>query len=117
MPPIAIENLELKVMPKPYDDFEISPFAGLPSASLDAAWHHLLEPTTIRVSAEELQQANQSSVTLPNGGYMAWLGVFHELHCIVSDSSCQKLWTDTFTLENGPPMGVSRLLPPQFNEC
>jgi hypothetical protein len=84
MPLVAINRLDVKIMPKPYDDFEQSPFAGLPKTSIDAAWHHLLEPTTIRVSAEELRKSNQSSVPLPNGGYMAWLGVFHELHCIVS---------------------------------
>ena len=81
---IAINHLGVAVAPKAYDDFEKSPFAGLPSPSIDASWHYLLEPTTIRVTSEELAQSNQTSVTLPGGGYMAWLGVFHELHCIVS---------------------------------
>jgi hypothetical protein len=77
-----INDLKIKVVASPYDDFEKSPYAGPPSPSVDSAWHHLLEYTTIRVTAEELLRSNQSSVALPGGGYMAWLGVFHELHCI-----------------------------------
>ncbi|KAK7182248.1 hypothetical protein PSPO01_11721 [Paraphaeosphaeria sporulosa] len=78
----AINGLGVAITPKPYDDFEQSPYAGLPSSSIDAAWHYLLEPTTIRVTPGELNRSNQTSVPLPGGGYMAWLGVFHELHCI-----------------------------------
>ena len=38
----------------------------------------------IRVTAAELGRNNQESVTLTEGGgYLGWLGVFHELHCIV----------------------------------
>lgn len=80
----AIDNLVVAAASKPYDDFEQSPYAGLPSPSIDAAWHYLLEHTTIRVTPTELNRSNQTSVELPGGGYMAWLGVFHELHCIVS---------------------------------
>lgn len=37
-----------------------------------------------RVSGVELQRDNQESVALPEGGeYLGWMGVFHELHCIV----------------------------------
>ena len=39
----------------------------------------------IRVSEAELERGNQESVILPEGGgYLGWMGVFHELHCIVS---------------------------------
>ena len=38
----------------------------------------------MRVSREELRKDNQESVALPEGGgYLSWMGVFHELHCIV----------------------------------
>ncbi|KAH7069969.1 hypothetical protein BKA63DRAFT_92591 [Paraphoma chrysanthemicola] len=78
-----IDGIRLRPSPRPYDDFEQSPWSGLPSPKIDTAWHHLLEPTTIRVTASELARSNQSSIELPvGGGYMAWLGVFHELHCI-----------------------------------
>jgi hypothetical protein len=81
---LAISNLKIRYVPAVYDDFEKSPFAGRPSPSLDQAWHSLLGKTTIRVSEEELRRSNQSSVAFDEGrGYMAWLGVYHELHCIV----------------------------------
>lgn len=38
---------------------------------------------SVRVSQEELDVHGQKSIALPNGGYLAWLGVFHELHCVV----------------------------------
>lgn len=39
---------------------------------------------TIRVSKHDLEKNNQSSVELPEGGgYLAWPGVYHELHCVV----------------------------------
>jgi len=37
---------------------------------------------SIRVTKEELDAHGQTSVALPGGGYLAWLGVFHELHCV-----------------------------------
>ena len=46
----------------------------------------------IRVSEAELRRDNQQSVALTEGGgYLGWLGVFHELHCIVrgfSNTEC-----------------------------
>ena len=43
-----------------------------------------MAPMHIRVTAKELEQDNQESVKLKEGGgYLGWLGVFHELHCIV----------------------------------
>ena len=85
---IALPGVSLSYQPKVYADFEKSPFAGLPSPVLDKSWHDLLANISLRVSAEELSSSNQSSVALPGSGYMAWLGVSHELHCIVS-GSCQ----------------------------
>ena len=60
-------------------------FTGPPSTGVDEAWNELLAPMHIRVSKEELERNGQSSVALPeSGGHLAWLGVFHDLHCIVS---------------------------------
>lgn len=71
-----------------YTDFEESPFAGPPSPSIDQRWHDLLSSISLRVSEDELQRSNQTSVALPvGGGYMAWLGVYHQLHCIVREHS------------------------------
>lgn len=66
--------------------FQDSPYTGSPSASTDRAWHDLMSKMTIRVTSQELERGNQSSVELPDGGHMAWLGVFHEMHCVVSAS-------------------------------
>ena len=64
-----------------------SPYVGPPSEPLDTAWQHLLANMSIRVTKDELQRHGQSSVALPGGGHLAWLGVFHQLHCVVSISS------------------------------
>ena len=99
-----------------YADFEDSIFAGLPSPELDRSWHTLLEKITLRVSAEELRASDQSSVALPRGGYMAWLGVSHELHCIVSGLSTTRSQSNaqkdarTYT-ENAPPVELPLTLP------
>ena len=38
----------------------------------------------IRVTAAELERSHQSSVQLSESeGYFAWMGAFHQLHCIV----------------------------------
>lgn len=111
----AVDRLQVRFTAQPYDDFEKSPWSGLPSPSIDAAWHHLLEHTTIRVTAQELARSNQTSVELPEGGgYMAWLGVFHELHCIVRvPIETQSMTTDSS--ENSTAMGISRLLSSKLN--
>ena len=60
-------------------------YAGTPNAQIDAAWSALMAPMHIRVTADELAHDGQESVVLPeNGGYLGWLGAFHELHCVVS---------------------------------
>ncbi|KAM3066192.1 hypothetical protein ACMFMG_012152 [Clarireedia jacksonii] len=83
-----INGLAIKYQPQIYTDFEESEFAGSPSPSVDKAWHDLLAKITIRVTAAELEYSNQTSVELPEGGgYMAWLGVYHQLHCIVGPPS------------------------------
>ena len=81
---VAIAGLEIRYHSSPYSDYVESPFAGPPSPRVDNAWHELLANISIRVSGAELKASNQTSVQLPEGGgYMAWLGVYHELHCIV----------------------------------
>lgn len=63
---------------------EDSLFAGPPSVSLDQAWSGLLAGINIRVGEKELSQHYQTSLALPQGGgYLAWLEVHHQLHCIV----------------------------------
>lgn len=38
----------------------------------------------VRLSEEDLHAINQTSVPLGSGGYLGMLGVYHELHCVVS---------------------------------
>ena len=45
----------------------------------------------IRVSAAELERLNETSLPLDSGGFAIGLGVFHELHCLVSHSKSQKV--------------------------
>lgn len=104
---------------KRFTAFQDSPFTGSPGPDSDRAWHDLLSNMSVRVSREELERGNQTSVELPDGGYMAWLGVFHELHCVVGATSevfCTAetdLSNPNFILEDAPAMEISRLLPPK----
>lgn len=59
-----------------------SPYIGPPSNDVDAAWNKLFNSMSVRVSVSELSYNNQESVPLPKGGHLAWLGVYHELHCV-----------------------------------
>lgn len=56
------------------------------STQADDAWTDLLANISVRVSQEELNRNgnHRESVDLPQGGHMAWIGVFHQLHCLVS---------------------------------
>ncbi|KAJ4301949.1 hypothetical protein N0V90_004045 [Kalmusia sp. IMI 367209] len=63
-----------------------NPFKGPPRPELDQAWHDLLENSNIRVSKEELEKINRTSIELADGSgeYMAGLNVHHHLHCLKS---------------------------------
>lgn len=65
-----------------------NPFTGSPyiNPQVDESWRKLLDNINIRVSKEELEYNHQTSVELPeNGGYLAWMSVYHELHCLASN--------------------------------
>lgn len=71
-----------------YMNLDNNPFAGPPDPAIDAAWHKFMENINIRVSKKEMARTRQTSVELPEGGGdLAWLGVYHELHCLVSISA------------------------------
>lgn len=111
-------DLNFIYTPQRFTAFQDSPFTGSPGPESDRAWHDLLSNMSVRVSREELERGNQTSVELPGGGYMAWLGVFHELHCVVSTALGSFLYShihhslsNTHTLEDAAAMEISRLLP------
>ncbi|KAF2730277.1 hypothetical protein EJ04DRAFT_445409, partial [Polyplosphaeria fusca] len=54
-----------------------SRFAGSSHHLVDEAWQQLLASIDIRVTQQELQRNNRTSVSLPGGGYLAWLGIDH----------------------------------------
>ena len=116
---LAIEGLSIQYGPKLYTDFEKSPFAGPPDPGVDKAWHDLLAKTSLRVSGSELAQSNQTSVALPEGGgFMAWLGAYHQLHCIVSHH--QRSWVGLVRVhlqstEDAAAMELPRTLPSQYH--
>ncbi|TGO67405.1 hypothetical protein BELL_0894g00010 [Botrytis elliptica] len=78
----ALPDLAVNYHSHQYPLMHESPFVGPPSPSVDSAWHSLLSNMSIRVSETELSSHSLTSVDLPNGGHLAWMGVFHELHCV-----------------------------------
>lgn len=64
-----------------------NPFKGPPSPGLDDAWHQLFVNSNVRVSADDLQKINRTSVPLGDGsGYYAIPGEFesHASACILN---------------------------------
>ncbi|KZZ87550.1 hypothetical protein AAL_08356 [Moelleriella libera RCEF 2490] len=78
----AFAGLVVKYEMKMFDPFPTSVFSGEPRPESALAWHNLMNNMTVRVTREELEAHNQTSVELPNGGHLAWIGAFHELHCV-----------------------------------
>ena len=62
-----------------------NPFTGSPRPEFDQAWKQMIEPMTIKVSADELAgfAAGDTTLEFRNGsGYIAEMAAYHELHCI-----------------------------------
>ncbi|KAI0126716.1 hypothetical protein BJ170DRAFT_629692 [Xylariales sp. AK1849] len=61
-------------------------FKGLPRPELDDAWEGLLQYMNIRVSGEEAERTNYTSIELTDGSgdLFAMPAVFHSLHCLKS---------------------------------
>ncbi|KAH8896285.1 hypothetical protein GQ53DRAFT_819403 [Thozetella sp. PMI_491] len=69
------------------DHSKHSKYSGPPSTEQEHAWDDLMRPLHFRASREELLKAGEdlhNAVELADGGYIAVLGVYHELHCLVS---------------------------------
>ncbi|KAL6721252.1 hypothetical protein ACLMJK_000354 [Lecanora helva] len=82
-PEPAVSNLAIEYTQTLFHNLTGNPYAGPPSPELENAWDELLGSMHIRISKSELKHDNQESVILTEGGgYLGWLGVFHELHCI-----------------------------------
>ncbi|KAF7536558.1 hypothetical protein G7054_g4415 [Neopestalotiopsis clavispora] len=82
----ALRNMKLQWRPTMSITAGMSPYASGAEDAIDDAWHELMGNISIRVGQDELNQNgnHQTSVELPDGGgHLAWLGVFHQLHCLV----------------------------------
>lgn len=87
----ALKGLNVRVKPTLAMTTGESPWVGEPGGPTDDAWHELVGNTSIRVTKEELSRNgnHQQSVPLPKGGgSLVWLGVFHQIHCLVRRASC-----------------------------
>lgn len=78
----ALPDLRVVFKSQQYDFMRNSPYIGHPSNGTDESWNSLFSNMSIRVTDKEFAITRQSSVPLPNGGRLAWLGVYHELHCV-----------------------------------
>ncbi|OJK01778.1 hypothetical protein ASPACDRAFT_42042 [Aspergillus aculeatus ATCC 16872] len=78
-----LRGLQRHFVPTKFTDYSQTAYFQDPGSSTDAAWEDLLGDMFIRVSTEELDLANQTSISLPRDDkHLAWLGVHHDLHCI-----------------------------------
>ncbi|KAI3326184.1 hypothetical protein HD806DRAFT_489576 [Xylariaceae sp. AK1471] len=67
------------------DHDHYSVYSGPPSEEQDEAWDRLIMPVYFNISQEELTRAGESFeriIELTEGGYLASLSVYHELHCL-----------------------------------
>ncbi|RAH41214.1 uncharacterized protein BO95DRAFT_507265 [Aspergillus brunneoviolaceus CBS 621.78] len=79
-----LRGLQRHFVPTKFTDYSQTAYFQDPDSLTDAAWEDLLGDMFIRVSTEELDLANQTSISLPRDDkHLAWLGVYHDLHCIV----------------------------------
>ena len=92
-PPALATSSAIQHTPNPLPvHLKNNPFTGPPRPELDAAWHDLFEDVRIRVTRADLDFYGVDSVRLRDGsGFVAELGVWHELHCLVSLGS-RLLW-------------------------
>ncbi|TVY26375.1 Cyclochlorotine biosynthesis protein O [Lachnellula hyalina] len=98
-----------------------SRYSGPPHPDIDRAWDDLFRLQNIRVTGEEFDFNQRTSVELlEGGGYMAWLGIFHELHCVVSSPSEMKIlrqwkYKEHYFKDNSE--GENRLLESHTDHC
>ncbi|CAG8948725.1 hypothetical protein HYFRA_00001846 [Hymenoscyphus fraxineus] len=80
----ATSTVKYKIQKKHATD-NLEAFVGPPSNATFDAWAHLVKPSLIRISHEEMVLAGEHpevSTKVVGGGYMGSLGVYHELHCM-----------------------------------
>lgn len=66
---------------------EPSIYRGTPNATIDAAWDaldHVKAMSIPKAEYERLGKIRDSNVILEDGGYLASIEAFHQMHCVVS---------------------------------
>ncbi|MCJ1233296.1 hypothetical protein MMC14_001251 [Varicellaria rhodocarpa] len=79
----AVQFAEQKDLTPNHDTY--GAYSGAPNPNQTRAWEELLSPVMIRASSEEMALAGElsdTSVELFSGGFLASLGVYHDLHCL-----------------------------------
>lgn len=62
----------------------VNPFRGEPRPELDEAWQSLFDNNNIRLTKEEVDRMNKTSIMLADGsGYYGQISAYHHLHCLV----------------------------------
>jgi len=79
-PENVLNDIAISYEPILFKNLTNNPYAGTPSVAVDSAWESMLSSMNIRVTDSEL--GGLESVSLPNGGKLAWLSVSHNLHCL-----------------------------------
>lgn len=81
----AVDDLEIKFKKSNTEVYEMTGYHGTPNAEMNRLWEDLLRSRFIAVSSDELERSGRTSIPIkPEGPYLAWLSIFHELHCLVS---------------------------------
>ncbi|KAI1501575.1 hypothetical protein F5X99DRAFT_382347 [Biscogniauxia marginata] len=79
------QHIEYELQQEYASEHTYSNYSGPPTPEQDQAWDELVKSSFFKVTYEELEQAGESFehiAELSDGGYVATLGVYHELHCV-----------------------------------
>ncbi|KAH7311621.1 hypothetical protein B0I35DRAFT_438461 [Stachybotrys elegans] len=95
-------------------DFETgpSPFVGEPSKELDQAWSDLLRSSNIKISNDEMNRMNKSSIEIRDGsGYIGYLESIHMLHCV------KRIYQSQYQEYYAKPQDMDAFSPGHWNHC
>ncbi|RAH41263.1 uncharacterized protein BO95DRAFT_468006 [Aspergillus brunneoviolaceus CBS 621.78] len=71
--------------PSVMDIYAYNPYGGDPRPELEESWDNLMRKSFFRATKDEMIQWGEygdDSIALENGGYLAYLRVYGELHCM-----------------------------------
>ncbi|MCJ1409484.1 hypothetical protein MMC19_003565 [Ptychographa xylographoides] len=97
---VSYEIVTTNVNGNPYE----GQFIGNPGTGVDDAWRNLLRATNLRVSHDELEQLNRTSLALADGSGDHWasMEVYHHLHCLSGFWTFQKAIRHYIAIDHYP---------------